>query len=184
MTPFSQLRSWLRSAFRRSRLERDIDAELRFHLETYTDDLIRSGVPRDEAFRRAQLEFGGLERAKEECRDARGITLFESFFQDLRFGARTFCKSPAFTSVAILQKSKIESQVTSRWEFALADGPRRRSLQSHQRSRQDGGVKPPLQTQTQEPHEQRRRVGHPVETKTQAKNLAAPGDGGGEKHRA
>jgi len=66
MTLFSQLRSWFRSTFRRSRLERDMDAELRFHLETYADDLIRSGVPRDEALRLAQLEFGSLEHAKEE----------------------------------------------------------------------------------------------------------------------
>ncbi|HJY90594.1 MAG TPA: ABC transporter permease, partial [Candidatus Acidoferrum sp.] len=101
MTLFSQLRSWFRSTFRRSRLERDMDAELRFHLETYADDLIRSGVPRDEALRLAQLEFGSLEHAKEECRDARGITLLESFFQDLRFAIRTVCKSPGFTAVAI-----------------------------------------------------------------------------------
>jgi putative ABC transport system permease protein len=101
MTLFSQLRSWFRSTFRRSRLERDMDAELRFHLETYAGDLIRSGVPRDDAFRLAQLEFGSLERAKEECRDARGITLLESFFQDLRLAIRTFCKSPGFTAVAI-----------------------------------------------------------------------------------
>ena len=101
MTLFSQLRSWFRSTFRRSRLERDMDAELRFHLETYADDLIRSGVPRDEALRLAQLEFGSLEHAKEECRDARGITLLESFFQDLRFAIRTICKSPGFTAVAI-----------------------------------------------------------------------------------
>jgi hypothetical protein len=101
MTLFSQLRSWFRSTFRRSRLERDMDAELRFHLETYADDLIRSGVPRDEALRLAQLEFGSLEHAKEECRDARGITLLESLFQDLRFAIRTICKSPGFTAVAI-----------------------------------------------------------------------------------
>jgi predicted permease len=102
MTLLSQLRSWLHSLLRRSRLERDMDAELRFHLETYTDDLIRNGVPRGEAFRRARIEFGGLERAKEECRDARGITLLESFLQDLRFAIRTFRKSPAFTAAAIL----------------------------------------------------------------------------------
>ena len=70
MTLLFQLRSWFRSTFRRSRLERDMDAELRFHLETYADDLIRKRIPSDEAFRRAHLEFGGLERAKEDCRDA------------------------------------------------------------------------------------------------------------------
>jgi len=94
MTHFSRFRSWLHSTLHRSQTERDMDAELRFHLETYSDDLMGNGVPWDEAFRRAHLEFGGLERAKEECRDARGITFLESLFQDIRYALRTLRNSP------------------------------------------------------------------------------------------
>lgn len=43
-----------------------MDAELRFHLETYADDLIRNGIPREEAFRLAKIEFDGLELTKKE----------------------------------------------------------------------------------------------------------------------
>jgi len=52
-------------------MKSEMDAERRFHIETYAADLIRSGVPHTEAHGRANIEFGGIERAK-ECRDARG----------------------------------------------------------------------------------------------------------------
>lgn len=75
MTLWSRMRSWLQATLRRSRMESEMDAELCFHVEAYAEDLTRGGVPRQEAMRRARLEFGGVERAKEECREARGVNL-------------------------------------------------------------------------------------------------------------
>jgi|HubBroStandDraft_3_1064219.scaffolds.fasta_scaffold01637_7 hypothetical protein len=61
---WSRVRSWLTSILRRSRMESEMDAELRFHLEAYAEDLARRGVPRQEAARRARLDFGGIDRAR------------------------------------------------------------------------------------------------------------------------
>jgi putative ABC transport system permease protein len=86
---------------RRSR-EAEMDRELRFHLEMEAAANRRSGLGEEEAARLARASFGGVEPIKEACREATGVRLIETFFQDLRHGLRLVRRSPAFSAAAIL----------------------------------------------------------------------------------
>ncbi len=101
MTLWSRLSSWWNATLRRSRMESEMDAELQFHMEARAEDLMRGGLPRAEATRQARIEFGGIERVKEEGREARGLRFLDELFWDLRYAFRTMRKSRGFTVVAV-----------------------------------------------------------------------------------
>ncbi|MFL6302674.1 MAG: ADOP family duplicated permease [Candidatus Sulfotelmatobacter sp.] len=101
MTTWARLRSWAAAMLRRRRMEREMDEEMRFHIEAYAADLVTRGVPQQEALRRARLEFGGMEMTKDECRNAVGVSFLETLFQDLRHGLRSLLRTPAFTVVTV-----------------------------------------------------------------------------------
>ena len=76
--------------------------EMRFHMRAYSDDLERSGVSPAEAERRARLEFGSVEAASEECRQARGLQMIDELRQDLRYAIRGLAKAPGFSAAVIV----------------------------------------------------------------------------------
>jgi putative ABC transport system permease protein len=93
---------WYQRLFRRARTERQLDAELRFHLEQQIADYVATGMTPEEARRRARLEFGGLDQVKEECRDVGAARFIETLIQDMRYGLRQLGRNPGFTTVAII----------------------------------------------------------------------------------
>jgi predicted permease len=98
---WSRLRSWLLATLGRSRLEREMEAEFQQHMEQQAEDLIRNGVPREEARRRARRAFGGLDQTREACRDARGAGSLEALLGDFAFGVRILRKNPGFSALAV-----------------------------------------------------------------------------------
>ena len=94
--------SWLRRIFRKSQAEKLLDTELRFHLENQIAAKVAAGLSPEEARRQTDLEFGGLERVKEEIRATRWETNLDNLFRDFRYAVRNLCKDRRFSLVAIL----------------------------------------------------------------------------------
>jgi predicted permease len=92
----------LAAIFRRQRLEDDLDAELRAHLEMAVETNLRRGMSAEEARREALRSFGGVEQTKELYREQRGLPMMETALQDLRFGLRMLRRNPGFSLLAIL----------------------------------------------------------------------------------
>src|SRR5262245_33027025 len=98
----SKLKTRLRALLRKSRMERELDEELRHHIERQTEQNVRLGMNPEEARQSALKSFGGVEQAKEQSRDARGVRWIEELWQDLRFGARMLLNKLGFTLIAVI----------------------------------------------------------------------------------
>jgi hypothetical protein len=97
----SRLLSYWNSLWRRPAFEASMDDELRFHLEKRIEDIMRGGLSRAEAERRAALEFGGMEQYKERCREARGLRLFDELRSDLVYSFRSLRRN-ALLSIGVI----------------------------------------------------------------------------------
>jgi predicted permease len=99
---FKRLRSFFRVLTRRREFEDGMTEELRFHIEQYTDELVRTGMSPEKAARLAHRDLGSLTNIKGDCRQAFGVHLFDEFRRELSYAARLLRKTPGFTATALL----------------------------------------------------------------------------------
>lgn len=102
MSFLSSVRTSARALFSREQVERDMDEEMTFHIESRADDLVRNGLSRDAAQRRARQEFGVMDIQKDDCRQSLGLRLWDDLRADVRGTFRGMKNGPGFVVLAIL----------------------------------------------------------------------------------
>jgi hypothetical protein len=123
MRLLSRISTWWRAVSQGRELDRQIDEELNFHIESYSEDLIREGLPHDEAMRRARAELGSVSARKENCRSAWGTRIVDELFGDLRFAVRMLAKSPGLTAIAITSLALYAPRSSRRAPSRTASSP-------------------------------------------------------------
>src|SRR5262245_34310582 len=88
--------------FGKARLDKELDEELRAHLEMLVEENIRRGMSPDDARYAARRSFGGVEQTKEAYRDQRGLPIIDSLSRDVRYGFRMLRRNPGFAIVAVV----------------------------------------------------------------------------------
>ena len=89
------------SFFRRKKLDRDTDEELRSHIDFATEENLTRGMSQEEARTDALRQFGGVTQTKEDLHRMRGLSFLEVSAQDLRYGLRQLHNAPGFTITAV-----------------------------------------------------------------------------------
>jgi hypothetical protein len=92
----------IRTFFRPSQVDEDLDAEVQGYLELLVDEKLARGVSVKEARRMANVELGGETQVKQAVRDGRAGANVEMVWQDVRYGWRMLMRSKGFALVAVL----------------------------------------------------------------------------------
>ncbi len=97
-----QMLARVRSFYRKEPLDQELDAEMASHLEMAIEENVRRGMNPEEARRKAMVRFGGVQQAREQQREARGLPWLDVLMQDLRFTLRTLSRDRGFAIIAVL----------------------------------------------------------------------------------
>jgi len=103
---WAKMRSLCSSLWRRADMEQEMAEELQFHLEARADELVARGLSPHEARRQARIEFGSVEKYKEESRQSLGLRLVDELRADLRYAFRTFGRNKGFAAAAIATRMR------------------------------------------------------------------------------
>lgn len=101
MRLWASVRAFFAALLHRSLAESEMEEELRAHVQRRADDLVRQGIARADAERRARVEFGGIESVKEKVRDLFWETYFDTLLRDARYAARSLRRDRGFALTAI-----------------------------------------------------------------------------------